>query len=520
MKGSDKLDNSVTDQNFHLTEDYRKTINTFINDPIGTFKKDVKPIKTPSASSGLGSSRGGANIRIEDIKRWMKNPKASEKNMRDLSIYLSNANYLYKWFVTILAGMPTWDWTISLDTFGIKKSPDKIEKVYRQGAQYANLKYSKNDLDKAWKTVIIEDWFYGYEVESDDSYFIMKLDPNYCRVASIFEDGIKGFQFDFSYFDDKSDKKGKNIVETYPEEFRKGYAKYQRTGDKWILLDPLNTVCWKMSDDLDYGIPYFASLFEDLSDIGFYKELAKDRAEIDNFLLLHQKIPVDETSMDKFAISIDLARGFDAMASTVLPDGATMFTSPMDVTAVKTERGNTERDKVKDAITQAFTGAGLPEQLANSTTAVGIGKAIMANENIVYRFYRQVEKTINFKMKYKFTGNKFKTKIIDMTQFSKSERAAELLTGAQNGLVTPTHAASAYGVNPYELLNNVDLENNILGLTHKLQPLLTSHTISGKDVEAHPGSGKAGRPEMKDTEIADSTEVVRDTDANTNRADQ
>lgn len=517
MKGSDKLyDSAITDKNFHLTEDYRKALDRFINNPVGTFKKEVKPIKTPNVSN---SARGGANFRIEEIKRWMQNPKASEKQLRDLSIYLYNANYLYKWFITILAGMPTWDWTLSLDTFGLKKSPDKIEKAYRQGAQYANLKYSKNDLDKAWKTAIIEDWFYGYEVESDDSYFIMKLDPNYCRVASIFEDGIKGFQFNFQYFDDKTDKNGKNIVDTYPEEFRKGYSKYQRTGEQWILLDPLNTVCWKMSDDLDYGIPYFATLFEDLNDIGFYKELAKDKAEIDNFLLLHQHIPVDETSMDKFAISIDLARGFDAMASSVLPEGATMFTSPMEVTAVKTERSNNEKNQVKDAITQAFTGAGLPEQLANSTTAVGIGKAIMANENIVYKFYRQIEKTINFKMRYKFVGNKFKTKIIDMTHFSKSERAAELLTGAQNGLITPTHVASAYGVNPYELLNNIDLENNILGLTHKLQPLLTSHTISSKDTEAHPNAGKAGRPEKKDTEIADSTEVVRDTDANINRAE-
>lgn len=490
-------------------EDYAKAVSRFQNGSIGSYRKAGKPILLPS---GAGGGRGGAaRYDIDVIKRWLENPSGSSKSLVEFSNHMYQANDIYKWFVTILANMPTWDWVLSMDTYQNKKKPDLVEKLYRQGAQYGNLKYSKYDLNIAWKTAIKEDWFFGYEVESDDSYHILKLDAEFCRVSTIYDDGIKGFQFNFAYFDgknDKNDKKPRPIIASYPDEFRKGYAQYQRTGESWIPLNPLNTVCWKMNDEIPYAVPYFATLFPSLNDIGFYKELGKDRAEMDNLLLLHQKIPVDTTKIDKFAVNLDLAADFDMIAQGEIPEWASMFTSPMDVTAIKTDRGNTEKDRVKDATDQAYTGAGLPLQLANPTTAAGLASAIMANENIVYRFYRQVEATINFKMKYKFSNAKFKTRILDITNFSKDTKTKELLTGAQSGLVPAMHVASAFGSNPYETLNDIDLENNILNLTLKLRPLQTSYTL---------GSDGAGAPVKDDKDTADSTQATRDTGANDNR---
>ena len=499
-----------------MTEDYKNMLSRFTNMPTNNYGRYYKPLKT-SKQGGYNAGGSSNNFREEEIRRWLQNPQSNEKQLRDLSTYLYNANSLYKWFINVLSGMPTWNWVLSMDTYGVKKKQKQLEQMYRLGAQWANLRYSQAELNKIFKTIIKEDWYYGYEVETDDSYFIMKLDPQYCRVSSIFEDGIRAFQFDFSFFDNKESidqTKVSPVIQSYPEEFRKGYAYYQRTGNKWVQLDPINTVCWKLNDDLDYGLPYFINMATDLSDIGFYKALSKDRAEIDNFLVLHQKIPVDENTVDKFAISSDLARGFDALAAQAVPESVSVITSPMDVTAVKTERGTSEKSNIKDSTTQAFTGAGMPEQLANATTSTGLGQAIKANENIVYRFYKQVEKTYNFKMRYKFPSIKMKTRILELTYFSREEKTKELLTGAQSGLVPPSHVASAQGSNPYEFLNDIDLENNILGVTMKLKPLQTSHTMSGNNSNQ---SG-SGRPPESDTKIADSTTVTRDTDANENRA--
>lgn len=503
-------------QNREMSEEYQKMLFNIANMPVGQFGRYYKPLKTSRQTGGFGGGLG-TKFRAEDIQRWLQNPQSNEQQLRDLSIFLYNTNSLYKWFISVLAGMPTWNWTLTMDVLDNKKKPEQLRKAYRTGAQWTGLRYSAEDLNKIFRTVIKEDWFYGYEIETEESYFIMKLDPKYCRVSAIFEDGIKAFQFDFSYFDNKQDidNADRNIINTYPEEFRKGYSYYQRTGNKWVQLDPLNTICWKLNDDLEYGLPYFASMFGDLSDVGFYKELAKDKAEIENFLLLHQKIPMDETSVDKFAISSTIARGFDALASQAVPDGVAVVTSPMDVTAVKTERSVSDKSNVKDAVTQAFTGAGMPEQLANATTSTGLGQAIKANENIVYRFYRQVEKTVNFKLRYKYPSLKFKSRILNITHFSKEEKTKELLSGAQSGIVEPMTVASAYDINPHEFLNNLELSNNILGIYDQLRPLQTSYTMSGDSGSEN----KSGRPKQDDTKIADSTEVTRDTDANENRAE-
>lgn len=497
----------------HHTPEYLQAIERFMKQPsYANRTAKYKPVQTALNNN----MRGGGRYRVEDIKRWLENPASSQQQLREFSNFLYKSNYLYKWFVSILSNMATWNWVMSMDTFGLKKKAEALEKSYRQGIAYANLKYSALDLTKAFKTAIREDWFYGYEIETDDSYFILKLDPQYCRVASIFEDGIRGFQFDFSYFDDKKEQgsgrnnaKVKNIIESYPEEFKKAYARYLRTGENWILLNPLNTVCWKLNDDLDEAIPYFATIFEALNDVGFYKELNKDRAEIDNFLLLHQYIPVDEEKVDKFAINLDLATKFDSWAHEILPEGVNMFTSPMKVTAVKTERSSNDKDNVKTAVEQAYSGAGVPLQLSNPTTAAALALAIKANEQVVYNFYRQVEKTVNFKIKYKFPSNKFKTRLLDATHFSKENKAKELLSGAQSGIVDPMIAASAHDINPHEFLNNLELSNNILGLYDKIRPLQTSYTMSSED--------GAGAPTKDDGEISDSTEKGRETEANENR---
>lgn len=492
---------------FQYTDEFKKQVDHFFSRPVSNYKKRQDAIKVIKNKNIGGATR----FRTEEVQRWMQNPAGNEENFRKLSLYLFQANSLYRWFVSILANMPTWSWTLSMDVFSSKKNKDQLNKIYRQGTQYGDKKFNLHELNKAFAYVMLEDWFYGYEIESDDSYFILKLDPKFCRVTSIVENGIKAFQFDMSFFDDKQDANdnNNNIVNSYPDEFKKGYAKYLRTGKKWFALDPINTICWKLQDELPYGMPYFINLFPSLSDIGFFKDVEKAKAEIDSFLLLHQHIPLDEAKMNKFAIDLGLAADFDAMAADNLPDGVAMFTSPMKITAVKTERGGTDKDKVKNAIDQTYTGAGLPQQLGNANTAVGLSKAIMANEQIIYKFYKQVAQTMNFKIKYKYPNMKFTFKILEFTHFSREDKASQLLTGAQNGVVDAMHAASAQGINPYEFLNNIELEE-VLNIVDRLKPLQTSYTLSSKDKQS-------GAPTKDDDKLSDSGIATRENDSNNER---
>lgn len=118
---------------------------------------------------------------------------------------------------------------------------------------------------------------------------------------------------------------------------------------------------------------------------------------------------------------------------------------------------------------------------------------------------------MNFKIKYKFSNASFRFRILDFTHFSRDEKVKELLSGAQNGLVPPSYVASAQGINPYEFLNNVDLETDVLDITSRLKPLQTSYTLS-KDEE------KAGAPTKGDGQLTDSGIAARENDSNNKRA--
>ena len=504
-------DNQPNQTPYHLTEDYQNALKSFMSQSALTYKKDTMDALKQAK---LRTSQPSSNFSVRDIHNWLKNPSASESKLRDLSNFLYNTNALYRWFITTIAGMPTWSWTLSIDTYGKNKASAKIEKEYRQALRYINNKNIEYEMHKAFLVALKEDFFYGYEIESDDYYFILQLDPAYTRISRQVGDGVFGIQFNFSYFDSKQNVEDTTlIIDSFPMEFQLKYRDYKegRTINSWIDLDVNKTITLKMNDELLYGVPYFANLFSPLSDLGFYKDMAKERAEIDNFLLLHQKIPLDEKEFNKFAIDLGLAKSFDSIANSGLPDGVSMLTSPMNITAVKTERSSNDNQTVKNATSQVYTGAGIPQQLSNSdtNTTAGLSKAIMVNEQIVFRFYRQVEKIYNYKLKNKFTSSKLKFKILNITNFNKTERFDSLLKGANNGLVPPSHVASASGSNPYEFFNDIDLELNIMGLVDKLKPLKTSHTQSSSASD-----NEGGAPTLNEDELSDAGQITRDNDAN------
>lgn len=502
---------------YYQTPEYQDKMFQFINE---TKQQNFKKDKTQALHKAR-HNRYSTNMQYspENVQMWLQNPMVNEARLRDFSNFLYDTNALYKWVVSFIANMPTWSWTLSMDSYGTRKSPDKTEKLYRQGLRYLHTKNIQYEMAKAFLIAIKQDFFYGYEVEGDDYYFVLNLDPNYCRISRQVGDGIYGIQFNFAYFDSKMNvEEDYPVINSYPLEFRQKYNLYKegRYNGSWIDLDVNNTICLKMNDELLYGLPYYADIIPLLTDLGFYKDLARERAEIDNFLLLHQKIPLDEKEFNKFAIDLNLAKSFDTIADGALPEGVRMFTSPMNVTAVKTERSNKDNNNVKDALSQVYNGAGIPQALSNTESVSGISKAILANEQIVYRFYRQVEKVYNYKLKNKFNSTKFQMRLQDITNFNKEEKINANLKLAQNGLISPMAVASASGLDPYEFMNDVDLEYDVLGLSHKLRPLQTSHTISKNDVEAHSGGvgNEGGAPTKDDGMLSDDGIKSRENEAN------
>lgn len=443
----------------------------------------------------------------EQVARYLQQPVKFEKELRELSRYLYTASPNYKRLVLYFSSLLTYDYIVEPYDLNFEKI-DKV-KFKRQYQKTLALLESMNiphEMTKALRIAFKEDVFYGYEHQSKDSYFIQKLNPDYCQISSI-EDGVYNFAFDFSYFDKTENK---NKLDSYPDEFNEKYRQFKTTKNKWIELDSKNTVCIKVNEEIEYPIPPFNIVFESIFDLDEYKRLKKAKVKMDNYMILTQKIPIDEKSGDpnKFLIDLETAMMFHNKASDSLPDSVGLVTSPMDIEGIKLERYQKEKDSVAEAERDFYNSSGVSQLLFNSdkVSSSGSQKSAQTDEQILFAVLRQIERWVNRKLK-NFGGQyKFKANFLNITEFNKKEVFDMYLKAAQYGMPVKMMLGASLGLSPSSMAHMAFLENDILNLHEELIPLSSAHTQSGKD--------GAGAPKKSEDELSDSGAKTRETDGN------
>ena len=479
------------------SEEYAKKINTQFNAQY--FAKSGKPLEL----SKKMRVKANTNYNADQIHGWLKDPIRNSNNLVNVSKYFFNSNALYKWTITTVANMATYNWTLTYDNKK-KKAPNKVKEFYVEASRYTDKLNLPHILRDVFQTALIEDWYFAYQMETDDNFFLYKFDQVYCQPSSVNPDGSYNFALDFSYFKDKED-----VLSSYPKELQRKYLQYKNTNERWIQIDPQYGFCLKLNQGFLYTLPYYAVLFPSLMDLEYYKNLKKDRAENEIFQLFHQKIPLDEKDFNKFAIDPSLAREFHSQLVGAIPDNAGVATTPMDVSSVTvSNNARADGDYVNQSYRDLFTDSGLPQSLSNTegASSVGLNKAITVIEQIVFGFYRQLEVILNRKLAYKYPKESIKLRFLDITSFNRAEKSEELLKSAQNG-INIMHYASSVGSNPHEFLNNLELETTVFDLVNKLQPIKTSYTLSSED---------SGRPSQGDS-VEPSTDTNRDADTDDNK---
>lgn len=439
---------------------------------------------------------------VETVSRYLQNPIANEKNLRNLSNYLYNVNSQYKRIINYFALMPTYAYTLTpTDNPFEKKDVKKIQKHYIKTLQYIDKLNLRHEMINAIRVVFREDTYYGYEHESKDSFFIQKMDADYCRISSI-EDGVYNYQFDFSFFNNR-----KELLEMYPSEFTEKYNQYLATKENWIELDSNKTIVLKSNSDLLYALPPLNGMFEAIFDYDEYKKIHKAKSKMDTFMALVQRIPMDDKSgdMNKFLIDLDLAGQFHNAAEEGLPNGVTFITSPMSIESVKMEKNRSDQDVISQALKAVHDDGGVSQFLFNSgqSTGVGLEKSIITDEELVYAILRQVERWVNRKIKKQSSSFNYNFSFIDMTIFNQDKYYEKYLKAAQFGVPVKLEIGAALGLSPLDVINKAVLENDILGLNELFIPLQSSHTQNNDPTNT------GGAPEKSDDDISASTEVNR-----------
>lgn len=449
------------------------------------------------------------NFTKDDVIKWMANPQKYEKQLRNLSRFLYDTSSHYKRLVQYFSTMATFDYYVEpygIADFTSDKLIENVRKKYISTVNYLEVMNLKHEFLKVCERAWIDDVAYYYEYRMNDSYFLMNLDPDYCAVTGIL-DGCLTYSFDFSFF-----RKYPKELDRYAEEFQTKYKKYEADikNCRWQEIDPNKSLCIKIAESVDYPIPPFCGLFEEVYSLEDYKSLKLARSELENYLLLVAKIPYlkESGTANNFALEINKAIEFFDLMMKDMPDQVGGLLSPFEsVESVKVERNDKNTDYVSEAQESLYDSAGVSQLLFNSTgTGAAITKSIIVDENVSFKVLRQFERWINKKLKDENKVVKFKVVFLDITKLNQNDYLKNLKEGSTLGTPSKLKYNAALGQSPSSSLHMEFLENSVLDLVNKWKPLSSSFQTNPND--------EGGNPGVNEDELSPEGQTTKDRDDN------
>lgn len=453
----------------------------------------------------------------ENVATYLSNPIRYSKELQNLSSYLYNFSPHYKRLINYMSKMPTLDHFV--EPYGLDFSKSINEKSltnnYNKAVDLVELMNIKHEFGKALVTAWKLGTFYGYELSTKDSYFIMELPYEYCQISGIM-DGVMTFSFDVTYFERNTAQ-----LEMYPPEFKSMYNSYKSgSKPKWQEVDPSKSICIKVNEETLNDIPPFSGIFVDIFDLEDYKSLRKTSTVMGNYKFIVEKIPIrkDSDKNNDFLVDLKTVGMFHNKTASLLPDEIGIFSSPFDVDTIEFSKDKSDKDTVKDAEDSLYTGSGVSSLLFNGgkSSQANLAKSMVVDEQETFLILRQIERIVSAKIKNSVKGTfKFRLKILNNTFNNQKENIETLLKNAQYGLPVKVMLAVSLGLSPSSITAMNYLENVILKLPDVLIPLSSSHTQSGST--ENPDSKEAGRPESKEDELSEKGEEQRARGDNDNR---
>ena len=438
----------------------------------------------------------------DQITSFLQNPYTNQKNLRDAAIYIYGASSHFRRLIQYFAGLTDLSYVLSpckIDTRTAKSAT--IGKQYKKTLGVLSAMDIKNQFSKIITVCLREDTFYGTMWVTNDNITIQQLPSDYCDIAVV-EGNVPNVSFNFSYFDSNAE-----YLALYPPEFQRKYEMYRkdRTKMKWQELDSPTSFAVKCNNDiLNYSLPPFAGMFREVYDLEDYKQLKMTKTELENYAMLVMKLGIN--SDGEWEMDLDKAKDFYRNLDNVLPEEVGAVLSPMAIDKISFDKSKTgDGDTISEAEQNLFTAAGVSTLLFNNDKASSnaLLLSIKADQAITYGIVKSIECVINrFIQSYSY-GKNFKVTFLDCSPFNRKEVGDQYLKAAQYGMPTISYYCASQGISQSEIDCMNFLEDDILDLKSRFEPLRSSATMSSSD--------KVGAPEKDIGELSDSGELSRET---------
>lgn len=457
----------------------------------------------------------------DSLRTYLKNPLSdtNQKNLRKLSQYLYVLSAQYRRIISYFATH------IDLTAYNVipnismteDNDDEKVLQNYESTLKWIEKMNLQGQIHGILTTCLREDCFFGYiyyedgEEQDRNSFIIIPLDADYCKISSVNYNGTLNCAFDFSFFDGSSNKV---YLDYWDKEFTTGYNAYKNDSkQRWAELDPERTVVFKMDyDQLDRVIPPFASLFEDVIDLIDLRGITSVKDQLSIYKLLVAKIDTlsNTSSPDDFEVSLDLAVDFYNKINQILPEEIGLALSPMEIEPITFDKDYTdETNSISKANKNLWESAGVSQIMDNSklTGSTAVTAAMKFDSLFIQKpLLWQIEARVNMFLDYVLPDNGMRVKYMDVSPYLKDEMIKQVKDAASLGLPVKTSYLTLMGISPLDGYSLAYLENNILKLQDSWKyPLQSSYTQSGQ-------SDNNGAP-TKD-KLTDAGEETRDKEKN------
>lgn len=424
---------------------------------------------------------------------------SSEKILREISHFFYAVSPHYRRAISMLA-------TIILNNYVIKpvgdttSADEKIfKKEYRKLAKICRRYKFKTEIPKILTHCLIDGVFYGIEYDDTDNYFIKPVLPEVCTITSI-ENGVFRFSFDLNYFTQKT----LIYLPQYGKEFEDAYYAYRGlkgVDGKWIIapdgtkrwFEPRKQICIKFDEEVPWIIPPFAGIFRAIIDLDTYEELQKDKAVLDNFKLIHMKIPTDSDGVPKQ--SFEQAKKYFDLTANQVPEGIGVTMSPFGVDLLNLkDNSNDTNNYTKEATKDLFGNFGIAPILfgiTDSVTSQSLELAIRPVESMMMKVVRQIQRVYNVKIQKMKIDNLMEVEFLEQSIYNRQKVQDAYLKGGMYGLPNKMLYAASLDLEPIDVLNLSYLEDNVLKVSIDSfnRPLVSSNTLSNGEM-----GDEGGRP--------------------------
>lgn len=475
-----------------------------VNMPMSFARELLRQITYNPRNSSSKKSYSYSIYTKENILQWLQSPSttSNEKSLRDASNYMYLSSMHYNRLLNYYAGLYTGAYVVSPLAFNASEVKENFVKQYRKVTKSLELMNIPHILREEILVALRDGAFYGVLLSDNNTAFIQKIDPEYCRITSIC-DGSFLYKVDMTKIASK--------LEFYPAEFTEMYSNYLATGDQWQEVPIEISVCIKADNSLvDYTIPPFAAVMPSLYTIANMEALHETATELKNYKMLSGQIPTDEKGNP--LLDEPLIKKYYAHISNALDDNVGLAITPFkfDTFDFEGKSNTSDVDNVANAVANFWSTAGSSGLLhGRENDTAGVTKlAIKNDETYVLGMVQQFERVINRYLKTNFSGTtKFKITMLPITVFNKEEYLKYYKEAASFG-VGKSHYAAALGIPQCDIAGLNYIEKELVPFD-ELKPLKSSYTSKGED--------EAGRPTSADGELTESGEKTRDNDTNANK---